>query len=486
MSQHEEIIGVEKQFLATLLNKHDEYFRVAHIITKHTRFSAPEHQEIYAAMQLLVERNDQIRPSTVLFALKELSGKENTTAEARLKELAGMNPDVDAMESYMNIIHNYSLRGMIHSVINKLDDDLRNPILDAYNVIQEAHEQIAALLVQGRSRKENLLKNLWAAQLDRFKLNQHKPDQLTGMSTGYEQLDFAINGLQPGRLYVIGARPSVGKTAFAINLLLNVCSNKENPGRAIYFSLEMSADQLSQRIMACKAGIKLEHIARGVMDEKDWELLRQHPIDEMLNHIIIDDRPSVTVKDIRESLYAYSDHPIDILFIDHIQYLKGKQGRYRDEELTHIMKDLKQLSYEFNIPVILISQLNRNSETRPNERIPRLSDLRESGSIEQEADVVMFLHRPEYYELQADASGGGMTGETHLRIAKNRTGMLDTIHLSALLHIQRFIPYDKLYNQLHELIEAKELEGKWLKRFHEEKRKYDQDLNNMGQEDMPF
>lgn len=482
MSQQDGIIEVEKHFLAVILNDHDMYFHVAHIITENTRFAAPEHQEIYAAMRLLVDRNDQIRPSTVLFALKEMSGKENTSAEARLRELVSIEPDASAMETYMNIIHRHSLRGEFLTIIQKSEHDLQNPAFDMYDIFGDIQIKTSLLLGQKTKRKAHSLKDLWSKHLDRFKLNQHKPDQLAGMSTGYEKLDVAINGLQPGRLYVIGARPSVGKTAFAINLMLNVCSNAEKARRAIYFSHEMSADQLSQRIMACKAGIKLEHIAKGIMDEKDWELLRQHPIDDMLNHIIIDDRPSVTVKDIRESLYAHADHPVDILFIDHIQYLKGKQGRYRDEELTHIMKDLKALSYEFNIPIILISQLNRNVETRTSGKMPMLSDLRESGSIEQEADVVMFLYRPEYYDLQANDSGQGITGETHLRIAKNRTGMLDTIHLSALLHIQRFIPAD----HFQEVNRPGESFGEWAKRFNNAKDRYEKGTNDFDSGGAPF
>ncbi|QNA44312.1 replicative DNA helicase [Lacibacter sediminis] len=487
MSPLDEIIEVEKQFLAVILNDHDTYFRVAHIITASTRFSAPEHQEIYAAMQLLVERNDQIRPSTVLFALKELSGRENTNAEARLRELADIQPDASAMGSYMNIIHRKSIRGEFHTIIQKSQHDLQNPAFDVLDLLNDIHTMTSSLLAHTTKNKEHTLKDLWKSHTERFKLNQDTANQLSGFSTGFEKLDAAINGLQPGRLYVIGARPSVGKTAFAINLMLNVCISAEKPRRAIYFSHEMSADQLSQRIMACKSGIKLEHIAKGVLDEKEWELLNQFQIDEKTNeNIIIDDRPSGTVKDVRESLHLHSANPIDIVFVDHLQYLKSKQGRYRDEELTHIMKEFKELSYEFKIPIILISQLNRNVETRTSGRIPMLSDLRESGSIEQEADVVMFLYRPEYYEVLTDSSGEGVTGETHLRIAKNRTGILDTIHLSALLHNQRFIPYDKLHDQLHEIIEAKESEGKWSKRFQDEKKKYEKDVNNLDQEDTPF
>lgn len=487
MSQLDEIIEVEKQLLAVILNDHDTYFRVAHIIIASTRLSAPEHQEIYAAMQLLVERNDQIRPSTVLFALKELSGKENTSAEARFRELVSIEPDASAMETYMNIIHRHSLRGEFLTVIQKSERDLQNPAFDMFDILGDIQIKSSIMLGHRKKNREHSLKDLWRSHTQRFKLNNDKPDQLAGFSTGYEKLDHAINGLQPGRLYVIGARPSVGKTAFAVNLMLNVCSNENQSRRAIYFSHEMSADQLSQRIMACKTGIKLEHIAKGKLDVQDWALLQQHSIYEQGNdQIIIDDRPSVTVSEIRQSLHLHYSNPIDIIFIDHIQYLKGKHGRYRDEELTHIMKELKQLASEFHIPVVLLSQLNRNIETRTSGRMPMLSDLRESGSIEQEADVVMFLYRPEYYEVLTDSLGEGVTGETHLRIAKNRTGILDTIHLSALLHIQRFIPYDKLHDQLHEIIEVKESEGKWSKRFQDEKKKYEKDVNNLDQEDMPF
>jgi replicative DNA helicase len=247
---------------------------------------------------------------------------------------------------------------------------------------------------------------------------------------------------------VLAARPSVGKTAFALNLARNAALHPTKPTVVGFFSLEMSAGQLVQRILSAESEIWLEKIARGRLEEHEMKQLYKKGIERLASAPIhIDDSAALNIFELRAKCRRLKNkHNVGLIIIDYLQLMSGageNRNSNREQEISRISRDLKGLAKELNIPIIALSQLSREVEKRKEgNKMPQLSDLRESGAIEQDADMVMFLYRPEYYDITSNELGESNRGETHVRIAKHRNGQLDTIKLKALLHIQKFVEDD--------------------------------------------
>jgi replicative DNA helicase len=237
----------------------------------------------------------------------------------------------------------------------------------------------------------------------------------------------------------------VGKTAFALNLVRTAALNPSKPTPVVFFSLEMSAAQLVQRILSAESEIWLEKISRGKLEEHEMKQLYAKGIQRLANApIFIDDSAALNIFELRAKCRRLkTKHNIGLIVIDYLQLMSGggeNKTMNREQEISRISRDLKGLAKELSVPVIALSQLSREVEKRKDgNKMPQLSDLRESGAIEQDADMVMFLYRPEYYDITANEFGESNKGETHVRIAKHRNGSLETIKLRALLHIQKFV-----------------------------------------------
>jgi replicative DNA helicase len=275
--------------------------------------------------------------------------------------------------------------------------------------------------------------------------------------TGFPLMDKLTYGWQPTDLIILAARPSVGKTAFALNLARNAALHPTKPTAVGFFSLEMSAGQLVQRILSAESEIWLEKIARGRLEEHEMKQLYKKGIERLASAPIhIDDTAALNIFELRAKCRRLKNkHNVGLIIIDYLQLMSGtseNRNTNREQEISRISRDLKGLAKELNIPIIALSQLSREVEKRgakEGQKIPQLSDLRESGAIEQDADMVMFLYRPEYYDITANEMGESNKGETHVRIAKHRNGQLDTIKLKALLHIQKFIEEDGTDSSSH-------------------------------------
>jgi replicative DNA helicase len=233
-----------------------------------------------------------------------------------------------------------------------------------------------------------------------------------------------------------------------LNLARNAALHPSKPTPIAFFSLEMSAGQLVQRILSAESEIWLEKIARGKLEEHEMKQLYARGIQRLAKApIFIDDTPALNIFELRAKCRRLKNkHNIGLVLIDYLQLMSGtsdNKNSNREQEISNISRNLKALAKELNIPIVALSQLSREVEKRKEgAKIPQLSDLRESGAIEQDADMVMFLYRPEYYDITANEMGESNKGETHIRIAKHRNGALDTIKLKALLHIQKFVEDD--------------------------------------------
>jgi replicative DNA helicase len=234
----------------------------------------------------------------------------------------------------------------------------------------------------------------------------------------------------------------VGKTAFALNLARHAALHPTKPIPVGFFSLEMSASQLVQRILSAESEIKMEKISRGKLEEYEYQQLHSKGIKKLESApIFIDDTAALNIFEFRaKARRLVNKHNVGLILIDYLQLMSGSgdRGSNREQEISNISRNLKALAKELNVPIIALSQLSRAVETRKESKMPQLSDLRESGAIEQDADMVMFIYRPEYYELMNNEMGESTSGETHIRIAKHRNGSLETIKLRARLDIQSF------------------------------------------------
>ncbi|MBS1565967.1 MAG: DnaB-like helicase C-terminal domain-containing protein, partial [Bacteroidetes bacterium] len=273
---------------------------------------------------------------------------------------------------------------------------------------------------------------------------RHKNEDITGVPTGFPTLDSVTYGWQSTDLIILAARPAVGKTAFALNLARNAAMHPTKPTAVAIFNLEMSAGQLVQRSLSAESEIMLEKIARGKLEEYEMKQLYTKGINRLSDaKIFIDDTAALNVFELRAKCRRLKNkHNIGLIIIDYLQLMSGggDKNTNREQEISSISRNLKTLAKELQVPIIALSQLSRAVESRKEgNKMPQLSDLRESGAIEQDADMVMFLYRPEYYEITQNEMGESNKGETHVRIAKHRNGSLETVKLRALLHIQKFV-----------------------------------------------
>jgi len=313
-------------------------------------------------------------------------------------------------------------------VFDLLDDSETKMFNITNNYLKKNYDEISDVLTHTISRIDELRNN---------------KQEISGVPSGFTKLDQATFGWQPTDLIILAARPSMGKTALALNLARNAALHATKPTAVGIFSLEMSASQLVQRILSAESEIPLEKIARGRLAEHEYQQLHTKGIRRLEQApIFIDDTAALNIFEFRaKARRLVNKHKVGLILIDYLQLMSGtgERGSNREQEISNISRNLKALAKELNIPIIALSQLSRAVENKKKKvKMPQLSDLRESGAIEQDADMVLFIYRPEYYENMTNEMGESTTGEANIRIAKHRNGPLENIKLRAMLHIQKF------------------------------------------------
>ncbi|MFM9052671.1 MAG: replicative DNA helicase, partial [Bacteroidota bacterium] len=267
---------------------------------------------------------------------------------------------------------------------------------------------------------------------------------VTGVESGFTDLDRITSGWQKSDLVILAARPGMGKTAFVLSLARNASINFSKP--VALFSLEMSADQLVKRMVSSETGIPSDKLRKGTLDETEWQKLVTQTGRLSQAPLYIDDTPALSVFEFRSRCRRLKAmHDIQLVIVDYLQLMRAdldnKSGN-REQEISTISRSLKAVAKELNIPIIALSQLSRQVETRGGTKRPQLSDLRESGAIEQDADMVMFIYRPEYYGMEFDENNNSVRGIAEVIIAKHRNGALDTVNLKFIDHLAKFTDLD--------------------------------------------
>ena len=385
--------------------------------------------------ETMVELHNSGKPVDIVTLQNSLKEK-NVPAEVSslefLRDLITAVPTSANVKSYANIVaENSTLRKLI-----RLTEEIENTCYarkEPLEVILEDTEKRVFNLVQKRNTGDTIpIRQVVMNAMEKIEKAAKNKGSVTGIPTGFLDLDTRTAGLQPSDLILIAARPSMGKTAFVLNIAQHVAF-KQNMAVAI-FSLEMSKEQLVNRMFSLESKVDAQDLRTGQLSEADWEKLIESAGTIAQSHLIIDDTPGISIAEMRSKCRKYKmDHDLKLVIIDYLQLMSGSgKSDSRQQEISDISRSLKALARELSVPVIALSQLSRAVEQRPDHR-PMLSDLRESGAIEQDADVVMFIYRDDYYNHETEKKN-----VAEIIVAKQRNGPIGTVELVWLPNYTQF------------------------------------------------
>ena len=414
-------------------------------ILKPECFYVDGHQRIFRSMQSLANKSQPIDILTVVEELRSREELDLVGGPYYVTKLTNAVVSSANIEAHSRIILQKFIQRELIRISGEIISDAYEDSTDVFDLLDQAESKIYEVTSTHLRNNYETIDSVLVKTIQRIEDLRHKNEDVSGVPSGFSSLDRVTYGFQNTDLIILAARPSVGKTAFALNLARNAALHPTKPTPVAFFSLEMSAGQLVQRILSAESEIWLEKISRGKMEEHEMKQLYARGIQKLSQApLYIDDTPALNIFELRAKARRLKNASnIGMIIIDYLQLMSGtgeNRNSNREQEISNISRSLKGLAKELQIPILALSQLSREVEKRKEgNKMPQLSDLRESGAIEQDADMVMFLYRPEYYDITQDEMGDSNRGETHVRIAKHRNGSLETIKLRALLHIQKFI-----------------------------------------------
>lgn len=395
-------------------------------------FYIEANKKIFTAMSTLFNRNVPIDLVTVSEELTAMSALEAVGGIQYLSYLASTLPTTANIEQHIEIIREKSLRRKLADAAQKIKDQSLDAGSSALEVADFAGKLIFDTL-ESKSRDIRHIKDVLIDTHENLTSIYNSKGKLTGVTTGFASLDGILNGLQKSDLILLAARPSVGKTSFALNIAASAAIKGNVP--VAIFSLEMSGTQLVSRIMSSEMLIDSGHLRSGELDDDDWEKVAVALNTLGKAPIYISENPSVKVSDIRATCRRLkAEKDLGLIVIDYLQLMQGNRSESRQQEVSDMSRSLKLLAKELNIPILTLSQLSRATEQRKDDNKPKLSDLRESGAIEQDADIVLFLYR--------DVTTEEETNIVKLNIAKHRSGSLATLDLIWKGEYTRFFDKD--------------------------------------------
>ncbi len=398
-------------------------------------FYRPAHGHLYDAIMGLYGAGEPVDAVTVAEELQRAGLLEELGGPSLLLDLQATTPAISNAGHYAKIVEEHALLRRLISVSNEIAESAYEVPDDVIKAIDEAEAKMFEVAQKRVTNTTAEIKDLLSATIDRLEMLYERGDAITGTTTGYLDLDNMLAGLQPSAFYVIGARPAMGKTAFALGMAANAAMNPESAKPALVFSLEMSQLELSQRMLCSDALVDSSKVRTGQIGEAEWTRI-SHAVGRLAEApIYIDDNPHTTVMEIRAKSRRLKSRvgEIGVVVVDYVQLMTGRSGaESRQVEVSEISRGLKILARELEAPVVALAQLNRSLEQRVDKR-PMLSDLRESGALEQDADVVMFLYRDEVYDEQSPDKG-----IAEVIVAKHRNGPVGKVRLAFRGQYTRF------------------------------------------------
>lgn len=428
----------EQSVIGSMLMGRDVIMTASEILTKDD-FYHRQYGIVYEAMLELNEADREVDLITLQNRLREKDVPPEISDLEFLKELLNTVSTSANIKQYAEIVREKAvLRSLIHET-ERISNVCYQDNLPVEDILDNSEKELFKIFEQRNTSDFVPIKKVVMDALKTIEKASRTTGNVTGLASGFQDLDYMTSGFQNSDLILIAARPSMGKTAFVLNVA-EYMAFKNNKSVAV-FSLEMSKQQLVNRLFAMESRVQSQSLRNGNLRDDEWESLIDAAGVIGTSNLIIDDTPGITVRELRTKCRKYKiEHDLDIILIDYLQLMSGSDSRRSDsrqQEISEISRSLKALARELNVPVIALSQLSRAVESRTDHR-PILSDLRESGAIEQDADVVMFLYRDDYYNKDSD-----MKGICELIIAKQRNGPIGTVNLVWLPQYTKFMSMER-------------------------------------------
>lgn len=440
-------IELEEAVLGSLLIDRNALSKVIDILTPET-FYTESHQAIFTTVKDLFADSQPVDILTVAQLLRKNGNLERVGGEAKLINLSTRVSSSAHIEYHARIVVQKHIQRELIRISNELIEKAYDETSDVLDLLDSAEQSLFSVSQGNLKRNYESSLNLVKQALDRISAISQR-EGLSGVPSGFREVDRVTSGWQRSDLIILAARPGMGKTAFVLSMARNMAIGHKVP--VAVFSLEMSSVQLITRMISSETGIGAEKLRRGNLDPTEWAQLTSKVKGLQEAPIYIDDTPGLSIFDLRAKCRRLaSQHQIGVIVIDYLQLMtagNSKAGGNREQEISSISRALKSIAKELDIPVIALSQLSRAVETRGGSKRPLLSDLRESGAIEQDADIVSFIYRPEYYGIHEwDDDQTPADGQAELIIAKHRNGSLENVRLKFEGAMARFSDLDTGYS----------------------------------------
>lgn len=415
---------VEEAILGALLLEKNALAEIVDIIHADD-FYLERHKIIFEAIVSLYHASSPVDMRTVIAQLRQVGKLELVEGASYVAELTSKVSSSANIEFHARIVIEMSMKRQLIEIASQIHHEAYDDTSDIFVMMEYIQERIDNMSGDKMKAAFQSLINLYPEHKREIASRQNNPDKIVGIRSGIVPLDNLLNGFKNAMLYIIAARPGMGKTAFLLSILRNMAVSGIECG---FFSLEMAVVELMDRLISSESEVELEKIQRGIITMADAMKIDGTGILGSAT-MLIDDNPTLSILDLRaRARRLKAKHGIKIIVVDYLQLMNdGGKGHNREQEIANISRGLKVLSKELNIPVIALAQLSRQTDNRAGDKRPQLSDLRESGSIEQDADIVAFLYRPEYYKIKFYEDNSSTHGVMEIIVAKHRNGRLDTV-----------------------------------------------------------
>ncbi len=442
-------VELEEAVLGALMLEKEALTNIIDILREDV-FYRDAHKKIFAAIRRLFERSEPIDILTVTNELKKTEDLEAVGGAYYISQLTSRIASSANVEYHARIVlQKYIQRELINFSSETIENSYDSSI-DVFELLDMAEKRLFSIADENIKKDPKRAGSLIHEAIKQVEAARNRKTGITGVPSGFTELDRITSGWQASDLIILAARPSMGKTALALTLAMNAAIQHKYP--VAVFSLEMSNLQLAQRLMASETELGMEKLRKGQLEDYEFEQLTAKVTELSDAPIFIDDTAALSVFELRAKARRLKEnHNIQLIMIDYLQLMtSGTEGRggNREQEISSISRALKSLAKELNVPIIALSQLSRAVEQRGGAKRPQLSDLRESGAIEQDADMVLFVYRPDYYGAEG-AAGDAPPDSAEIIIAKHRNGPLDSVHLKFKKEFAKFVEYEPSLSDYH-------------------------------------
>ena len=424
-------IEAEQSVIGSMIMDREAIGKVSEVLTKED-FYDKRYGLLFEAITGLHNNGKPVDMVTIRARLSELNAPDDMMGMEYMIDIVNNTYTSANVKVYADIVAEKAILRRLIKFCENTINHCYNPSESVGDILAETEKKVFNMVSYHGAEDYIPIRKRVVDTLEHLSRISKMKGEVTGIATGFTDLDYKLSGLQPSDLILVAARPSVGKTAFVLNIARHICFKLDL--RVALFSLEMSGEQLINRLLAMESGVNAKTIRNASMNDSEWMNIIEGADTIARSNLIIDDTSNISIKELRSKCRKYhQEQKLSVVIIDYLQLMSG-EGRpeSRQLEIASISRSLKALARELHVPVIALSQLSRAVEKREDKR-PMLSDLRDSGAIEQDADVVMFLHREEYYDKTSDK-----VGETEVIIAKQRNGPIGMVKLAWIPEYTRF------------------------------------------------